>query len=340
LAGGGFALEAFSMTLSRLSYVPLIALLAVPFSTQCSTDEQNPIVGAGGSFGRGGGGGAKTGGSGGSRTGGSSGSGGSSATGGSTGSGGSTGGGGAGGSGSGGSASGGSSGGGGSGGSASVDADPETGTQPDADQPEVPEVVLCVATKKAVGDDGLIDDFEDGDSNILLKDGRMGDWWAALSPTTMATGLMMNGGPLKPVMGGQMGRGLRLVGTESNATGWGANLAVALASQTNCYDASAYGGLEFWIKGKAGQKVSVAVQTAQIRALSRDDVGFWRAVITLTATGKKETIRFSSLAESYGVMPPFDATKTTAIAFSPVLDSTDPASLAFDFTIDNLALVP
>ncbi|HEY0707308.1 MAG TPA: carbohydrate binding domain-containing protein, partial [Polyangia bacterium] len=289
------------MTLTRLSYVPLIALLAVPFSTQCSSDD-NPIVGAGGSIGRGGGGGSRTGGSGGSRTGGSMGTGGSSSSGGSTGSGGSASGGSSGGGGSGGSASGGStgsggSGAGGSGGSTSSDAaDDTSGGGMDASD-DVVTVPLCFATKKAVGDDGLIDDFEDGDAIALPKDGRVGDWWAALSPTTMATGVMMGGGPLKPVTGGQMGRGLRLMGTESDATQWGANLAVAFVSQTDCYDASAYGGIEFWIKGKAGQQVSVAVQTAQVRALSRNDVGFWRSVITLTNTWKKETIRFSSLVE-------------------------------------------
>ncbi|HEY0712008.1 MAG TPA: carbohydrate binding domain-containing protein, partial [Polyangia bacterium] len=100
-----------------------------------------------------------------------------------------------------------------------------------------------------------------------------------------------------------------------------------------------YGGIEFWVKGTAGKKVSVAVQTAQIRALSRDDVGFWRSVITLTNTWKKETIRFSSLVEHYGVTPPFDASKTTALAFSPVMDATDMASLSFDFMLDNVTLV-
>ncbi|HEY0712908.1 MAG TPA: carbohydrate binding domain-containing protein, partial [Polyangia bacterium] len=133
--------------------------------------------------------------------------------------------------------------------------------------------------------------------------------------------------------------GMRVRGMESSPMGWGANLVVPVAGIADCYDATVYGGLEFWIRGKAGSKVSVAIQSAQVRALSRDLVGFWRGIVTVTGSWKKETIRFADLMIDYGAPPPFDVTKVTGLGFEPILDPMDATTRSFDFTIDNVAFV-
>jgi hypothetical protein len=330
------------MTGTRL-HLLVIAGLAIPLSTQCSDSSPNNVV-LPGSFGQGGSGGARSDGSGGgagrTSTGGSGGSA-PSSSGGVSGQGGS--GGGAGAIGSGGSGAGG-------GGGPAIDAvvaevselevgEGDGSIDPDGGEADVIAEPICGNVTKAVGDNGLVDNFEDGDATSEGNDGRFGQWWLALSPTTTATGVPMNGGPLIPVTGGQMGRGMRVRGMESLATGWGANLSVGVGGIADCYDASVYTGLEFWIKGKVGSKVSVAIQTAQVRALSRDVVGFWRGVVTVTAAWKKETVNFADLIEDYGAPPPFDVTKVTGIAFEPIVDPTEPTTRSFDFMIDNVALV-
>jgi hypothetical protein len=47
---------------------------------------------------------------------------------------------------------------------------------------------LCTTSTVAVGDVGLIDDFDDGDASILPNDGRAGgSWWFSTSATAMTT---------------------------------------------------------------------------------------------------------------------------------------------------------
>jgi hypothetical protein len=84
---------------------------------------------------------------------------------------------------------------GGSGGIASS-GDASMGTEPDA-----PPASLCLATTIAMGDMGLIDDFDDGDANTLAYDGRGGDWWLWVPMEAMVSTPKANAA-LIPELGG------------------------------------------------------------------------------------------------------------------------------------------
>jgi hypothetical protein len=235
----------------------------------------------------------------------------------------------------------------GSGGSPEVDATLGTDTTLGTDgaitetAEEAPPAPLCTTTAAAMAAtpaDAVIDDFEDGDANILARDGRMGGWWLSMSATATVTG-MAAGGPPVPVAGGSPGRALHVSGMETG--GWGVSLSANVAeSFFGCYDLSAYTTLELSLKGRAGSKVIVLVRTAQVRALPPFSVGWWGLQVTLTANYQKVRVKLADLMPSWGAPPPFDATKVFAIDVNPVLPQVNGMGVGeFDYWVDNLALV-
>lgn len=125
-------------------------------------------------------------------------------------------------------------------------------------------LVAC-AGAVAVGESPLIDDFEDGDSRILMVDNREADWYVyddasggthTLSfesvddPAVDGAGVLhVAGGPFDQYSG--LGLGLRWSET---------------GSERCYYDASLYEGLRFWARGDAG--IRVALQMPDVRPVS------------------------------------------------------------------------
>ncbi len=103
--------------------------------------------------------------------------------------------------------------------------------------------------KKGDGTNLVIDDV-DG-ANIMFAPGGVGSGSWDLSKDTSLMGMLTPAGTtaLAPTDGGHMGKGLHVQG--SKLTGWGAALAAILNGTTSSFDASAYGGVAFWIKGTA-----------------------------------------------------------------------------------------
>lgn len=311
------------MRTTTVSHLVLTAIILGGAAGACSSDESPaPPPQVAGTGGRGAGGrGPGTGGSVGGGTGGSP------VTGGSTGSVG----------GSGGSASGGATGSGGS----SVDASGDDTAPVDDAAPteageEVPPAPLCgVPPTSGVGDDGLIDNFDDMNADILARDGRMGSWWMSINSTATVTGMPV-GGPILSVTGGRTGRALHVVGSEMSDTGWGVSVTATIVADgmNGCYDVGPYKSLKIALKGKVGTKVFVSLLTAPVRAV-KETAGHYRREITLTANFVETTIRFTpDLMQGWGSPPPLDVTKVYGVDISPVIT---PMSKDFDFWVDDLA---
>ncbi len=103
--------------------------------------------------------------------------------------------------------------------------------------------------KKGDGTNLVIDDLDDTNTMFAPAGVGMGswDWGKDTAATAMGTITPANTMMLAPATGGQMGSALHVTGT--GLTGWGASLAAFLNGTTGAFDASAYGGVAFWIKG-------------------------------------------------------------------------------------------
>ncbi|HEX2872420.1 MAG TPA: hypothetical protein VHP33_14225 [Polyangiaceae bacterium] len=104
-------------------------------------------------------------------------------------------------------------------------------------------------SKKGDGTNTVIDEI-DG-ANIMFMPGGVGSGSWDLSKDTSPMGMITPAGTaaLAPTDGGHTGKALHVQG--SKLTGWGAALAAILNGTTASFDASAYGGVAFWIKGTA-----------------------------------------------------------------------------------------
>ena len=107
-----------------------------------------------------------------------------------------------------------------------------------------PDLLRYCATGTTVADDGIIDDFEDGDTRLASTDGRGGYWWK--SADTMGSTI----GPddFKPTPSGPNGSmAIHAVGKTTSGGGdenWGAQFGANFKTD-GVYDASKYVGMRF-----------------------------------------------------------------------------------------------
>jgi len=105
--------------------------------------------------------------------------------------------------------------------------------------------------KKSPGLVPLIDDFEDGDAQLLPNDGRNGSW----SISQDGTGTLTTPVPPLPADGGANGtaRAMHLAG--SGFSQRGASLSLELRGGAAPYDASVHRGIRFWARGTGRLRV-------------------------------------------------------------------------------------
>lgn len=190
----------------------------------------------------------------------------------------------------------------------------------------------CAMTAAATGVPLLIDDFEDGNADIMAVDGRMGGWYLS----TDGTGTVKPAaGPPVPEAGGMAGKGLHLTGTGLKM--WGASLSAAVANNlTGCYDARKLKGVSVALKGTG--RVFVSVLTAAVRDAPEGQRNHYKKMVALSADWTTVPIAFSELTQpgGWGLVVPFDASKIYGIDVSPV-PATAPATTDYDYWVDNLS---
>ncbi len=194
-----------------------------------------------------------------------------------------------------------------------------------------PASATCSMSATATGTPPLIDDFEDGNSDVSAIDGRVGGWFLA----TDGTGSTTPAAPVapKPATGGMPGNALHVSGT--GLTSWGASLSASITPAMGCYDASKFTGITVMLKGTGS--IWISVLTAAVRGAPEGQRNHYKKQVTLSADWTPVTIAFSELTQpgGWGMIVPFDATKVYGIDFGPA--TAPPTPTAFDFSIDNLS---
>jgi hypothetical protein len=102
-------------------------------------------------------------------------------------------------------------------------------------------------SKKGDGTNKVIDDIDDANTMFAPAGTGSGTWDFGKDTAAMGTITPANTAALAPSDGGQMGKALHVTGKA--VMGWGASLAAFLNGPTGAFDASAYGGVAFYIKG-------------------------------------------------------------------------------------------
>lgn len=200
-----------------------------------------------------------------------------------------------------------------------------------------PALERCPALVVATGEAPLIDDFEDRNARVLLRDGRSGSWLTNGDPKDKQK--PRAGTPGFPVVLPQARGGsrhaLHFAGEQLSAT---AGLDARLAPGA-CYDASRYAGIELWAKGPGRIHVALPmVDTIERKWGGLCDRGCYdphRAAVDLTAGWQHVTLHWEDLhQEGYGTPLTFDDKRLASIQFMiDVVDS------PFDVWLDDVAFV-
>ena len=205
----------------------------------------------------------------------------------------------------------------------------------------------------ATGMPGLMDDFEDGDGNILPNDGRFAGWYLANNGTctlTPAQGLIL---PEAPVPGATVNNASKYA-MHVTATGCSGFNGPSLQTPFNlfgiagcAYDASQYDGMYFWATGNVLQLTVAVGLTTTIPtkyggtgtcAQDATDKGCWDAFNTyvrLTPDWKLYSFKWSDLRQAgFGTKTPWDAKLTASIYIS--VSGNQATTTTADFSIDNV----
>jgi hypothetical protein len=215
----------------------------------------------------------------------------------------------------------------------------------------------CANVVKAMGTEAAIDDFEPGPNHtatcdkIREADGRSGLWNSG-KDTSSPSGAVVQKFEA-PGSDGAAGSTRALHLTGSGLNGWGGFLAVPLAP---CYDASAYKGISFWVKGDPSKspwlKFSVITPpTAQAveggTCVQGTGAGnecydhFSVHLFKVSNIWTRYAITWQQLAQyGWGQNVPRSVrpeTQIIGINFSPVWDNDAAPNKAFDFWIDDVS---
>lgn len=209
---------------------------------------------------------------------------------------------------------------------------------PSASVAPVSPLAPCVPPSVGSGHDPLIDDFEDGDTRLIVTDKRAA-YWIVFNDGT---------GVMQPRTGGVFpadripgGRGQSRFGLHTRGgkfSKWGSGLSFEL-SPRRCYDASAYAGVAFWARGQA--QLRVAAKMTQVVAEEfggscvKDCFDGHGAERLLTKDWQRYEVRWEELAQSgHGLAVPFDPHSLFGVDF------TIPAGRPpFDYWLDDVAFI-
>jgi hypothetical protein len=194
----------------------------------------------------------------------------------------------------------------------------------------------CDRATVATGSGPLIDDFEDGDSRLLQSDGRDG-YWHIVRDNSANGQLSMTDPPVPDSTGANgSGHALHLAGT--NFLDWGAGFGAELRTQVLPYDASVYGGLQFWARGGPSLRVLLVQRdlatgyTCAACPSGSSDCGiFYGREVTLSDTWAQYTIPWGDFVPSAAIGTPLSHSEILLLKFEA------PASAAFEFWLDDVS---
>ncbi len=198
-----------------------------------------------------------------------------------------------------------------------------------------PELQPCSPAVHATGGSPLIDDFEDNDTRIAPLEHRAGFW----SSTSDGTGKQW------PPMGGVLqlsripgGRGASQFGIHlrgSKFSKWGVLLSADLSAR-RCYDASAYAGIAFWIRGKGhlefGPKMTQIAPEEYGGSCTHDCYDGHRITVALSSDWQEVRVPWALLKQKgFGQPVPFDPHSLLSLEFLVL-----PEQTPYDYWIDDV----
>jgi endoglucanase len=199
----------------------------------------------------------------------------------------------------------------------------------------------CPAGTKPAAD-GLIDDFEDGNTQLLLAGDRDGYWYTAHDPV----GSTVEPRPLKPEAGGaDGGKALHVWGqTAAGAAdaAWGMEVGAKFLNTSVLYDAAKYGGISF--KAKVGEKSTRSfrfnigdVNTHKDAELCTSCWNHFGKDLGLTGEWKEYVLTFAGAAQAPGWGDPRPAAIVPEKLVSMVWKTS--GEQAYDLWIDDVRFV-
>ena len=198
--------------------------------------------------------------------------------------------------------------------------------------------VQCTPLAVATGESPLIDDFEDGDAHVPAVEQRIGQWLIFNDGTGTQFPRPGTADPTR-IVGGRGPSHFARHSAGGKFSKWGASLSFEF-NPRHCYDASAYGGLEFWARGRG--EIRLIVKMTQVIAeefggsCSHDCYDGHAKRIKLSRDFQHFVVRWSELSQTgFGTPLAFDARSLDAIDFSVL-----PEETPFDFWIDDVSFIP
>ena len=166
----------------------------------------------------------------------------------------------------------------------------------------VADLTVC-RTGLRPADDGSVDDFEDGNSQVNLEGGREGYWWTAKDEKGSSIGPM----PFVPAEGGGSGSELSMhvegdtVPGDTASGFWGAEFGFNFLGK-GPYDASKYVGIAFKARIGGGTARSVRFNVGDINTHLNGGIcktcwNHFGKVVSLTPEWKEYRILFSDLRQ-------------------------------------------
>jgi hypothetical protein len=202
-----------------------------------------------------------------------------------------------------------------------------------------PELQPCTPAVRADGSAPLIDDFEDADTRIAALEHRAGFWSTSNDGTGSEVPAPGGAFPMSRIPGGRGTSQFALHVRGGKFSKWGVLLSADLSAR-RCYDASAYGGLAFWARGRG--RVDVIAKMTQTApeeyggSCTHDCYDGHRKTIDLSGQWHEERITWAEL-EQRGFGPPlaFDPHSLLALEFNSL-----PENTPFEYWIDDLRFLP
>ena len=202
-----------------------------------------------------------------------------------------------------------------------------------------PDLEPCTPAVRAEGNAPLIDDFEDGDARIAPLEHRAGFWNTSNDGTGLEVPSPGGPFPVSRIPGGRGASRFALHVRGGKFSKWGVALSTDLSAR-RCYDASAYGGIAFWARGRGHVDIIAKMtQTAPEEyggSCTHDCYDGHRTTIELSSQWHEERITWAELKQK-GFGPPltFDPRSLLGLEFSSM-----PAQTPLDYWIDDLRFLP
>lgn len=188
-------------------------------------------------------------------------------------------------------------------------------------------------------EDGLIDDFEDGNSQVAPAGGRTGYWWTAHD--NLGSAFSVPQGAFSPADGGaESTKAIHVAGTTATGSNdaWGVEFGTNfLVEKGALYDASKYAGISFKAKASAPTKLRVNLGDVNTHADAGACNTCWnhfRQDFTLTDAWQTYTMRYSDLKQrdGWGDPRPKHLTPDKLVSVSFAVDG----GQTFDVWIDDV----